>query len=159
MNKWILYNFTVGFTVYWASNLLLWFPWSVSAELGMILMLTVSPLIWAISCFYCLKTFPKEYLMNAAFINSIIFLFLAVVQDFLFFGLYRNALEELYHPTTLYGYGFLIALPFIIVTALKKMIEHKRKIVEKDDFIVAGGVGLFCFAMVSLIILFDINIS
>jgi len=46
MNKWILYNILVGFAVYWTSNLILWFPWSISTVLGMTLMLTISPIIW-----------------------------------------------------------------------------------------------------------------
>ena len=64
MNKWILYNLTIGFAVYWMSNLILWFPWSISPWLGMTLMLTVSPIIWMFSTFLCLRTFPKENLIK-----------------------------------------------------------------------------------------------
>ena len=45
MKKWVLYTLTLGFATYWASNLLLWFPWSYSITLGIVLMLTIAPTI------------------------------------------------------------------------------------------------------------------
>jgi len=47
VKKWILYNVILCFAVYWASNLLLWFPWSYSTTPGMIFMLTLAPVLWA----------------------------------------------------------------------------------------------------------------
>ena len=114
MKRWIVYTVIIGFAVYWASNLLLWFPWSYSPALGMTIMLTASPFLWAYMTFLCLKTYPAKTYWKGALFNAIIFLFLSVILDYIFFGIIRDANEELYHPTTFYGYGFLICLPFIV---------------------------------------------
>lgn len=53
-SKWLLYNLTVAFSLYWSGNLLLWFPWSINANLGIGLMLTIIPLLWGIGIYYCL---------------------------------------------------------------------------------------------------------
>ena len=158
MKKWVLYNFIVGFAVYWASNLLLWFPWSINKWFGITLMLTVSPILWAFSTFLCLRTFPKEKLINGAILNSIIFLLLAVIMDYIFFGLIRNAMEQLYHPTTFYGYGFLVSLPFIGILGFRKKIEQNKKIIHNTDFIKAGTIGLICFGLLTLIIIYKIKL-
>ncbi|MCU4154565.1 hypothetical protein J1N10_01170 [Carboxylicivirga sp. A043] len=158
MNKWLLYNLTVGFTVYWLSNLILWFPWSVNATLGMSLMLTVSPVIWFFSSFLCIRTYPGKNSMVAAAYNSLIFLVLAVIMDYIFFGLIRKAMEDLYHPTTFYGYGFVACLPFIVVLAFKKRIEKQKRESYPSDFIKAGLIGFVCFSLLTMIILFDIQV-
>lgn len=158
MKKWILYNFIVGFAVYWASNLLLWFPWSINTWFGITLMLTVSPILWVFSTFLCLRTFPKEKLINGAILNSIIFLLLAVIMDYIFFGLIRNAMEQLYHPTTFYGYGFLVGLPFIGILGFRKKIEQNKRNIHNPDFIKAGTIGLICFGLLTLIIIYKIKL-
>ncbi len=158
MNKWVLYNLTVGFAVYWMSNFILWFPWSVNPLLGMTLMLTVSPIIWTFSSFLCIRTFPKKNIMIGAMYNSLIFLVFAVLMDYVFFGLIRNAMEQLYHPTTFYGYGFVASLPFIVAFGFRRTLEKKRRDTSKADFIKAGIIGLVCFGLLTLIILLGINL-
>lgn len=148
----------VGFAVYWASNLLLWFPWSYSTGLGITLMLTVSPILWAYSTFLCLISYPKNNQLIGALIISLILLIMATVMDYLFFGLIRNAMDQLYHPTTFYGYGFVISLPFIIALIFKSKIAQSKKLAAKQDFLKAGISGLLFFGILTLIIILGIEI-
>lgn len=154
MNKWYLYTSFLGFAAYWASNLLLWFPWSYSSTLGIILMLTLGPVLWAFVMFLALKTFPETNLIKGATIISIIFILLAVVMDYIFFGLIRNAMEQLYHPTTFYGYGFLLVLPFILALIFKNKITRLKKLVTKSDLVKTFLTGITCFGILTLIIIF-----
>jgi len=152
MKKWFLYNLIVGFAVYWLSNLILWFPWSVCPALGMTLMLTVSPIIWMVSTFLCIRFFPKKNAMIGAVYNSLIFLALAIVMDYVFFGIIRDAMEELYHPTTFYGYSFVASIPFIVALGFRKKIENSKREAGKSDLLKAGIIGLVCFSLLTLLI-------
>ena len=158
MKNWMLYVFTLGFAAYWASNLLLWFPWSYSTGLGITLMLTLAPILWAYVTFLALKTYPKTKLLNGALKIALIFLLLAVVIDYIFFGIIRNAMEQLYHPTTFYGYGFLICLPFIIALFFKSKIVRLKKAITKSDIIKAGISGIVSLVILTLIIVLGIEI-
>ena len=158
MKKWLLYLLILGFTAYWASNLILWFPWSYSATLGMTLMLTVTPILWAYVTFLALKTYPKEELLKSSLIIAFSFLFLAAVMDYIFFGIIRNAMEELYHPTTFYGYAFLVCWPLILAFLLKKKIQNRKKKLSKTDMLKAGLSGFGCFLALILIIVLRIEI-
>ncbi|WP_303917721.1 hypothetical protein [Draconibacterium sediminis] len=159
MAKWFLYNLVVGFAVYWMSNLLLWFPWSISPRFGITLMLTVSPVIWIISTYLCIRTFPRNNIIIGAVYNSLVFIVLAIAMDYVFFGLIRNAIEQLYHPTTFYGYGFVAAILFIVAFAFRKKIEKKKRVVRSSDFTKAAIIGLACFCLLTLIIISGIEIS
>ena len=158
MKRWILYVGLLGFAVYWASNLLLWFPWSYSSTLGITLMLTLGPILWAYATFLALKTYPKTNLINGALIISLIFLLWAIIMDYIFFGLIRKAMEQLYHPTTFYGYGFLIILPFILILIFKNKILRLKRTVIKSDIIEAVVGGIACFGILTLIIILGIEI-
>ena len=158
MKKWILYIIILGFATYWASNLMLWFPWSYSATLGITLMLTLGVALWAFVTFLALKTYPKTELINGALIIALIFLLLSVIMDYIFFGLIRNAMEELYHPTTFYGYGFLLVWPLILALIFKKKIFERKKNTTNSDIIKAGISGLICFGALTLIIILGIEI-
>lgn len=158
MKKWILYLLILGFATYWASNLILWFPWSYSSTLGITLMLTVAPLLWAYVTYLALKTYPKDELLKAALIIALVFLLLAVIMDYIFFVHIRNASEELYHPTTFYGYGFLIIWPLILALIFKKEISKRKRITTHSDIIKAGISGLICFGALTLIIILEIEI-
>ena len=156
MTKWTLYVLTSGFAVYWASNLLLWFPWSYGAVLGMTLMLTVAPVLWGYVVFLCLRTYPGRSPLGGAARVAAVLLVLAVVMDYVFFGLIRNALGQLYHPTTLYGYGFLACLPFLIGWMFRDGIGRGRRVVGNRDLLAAGVGGLVCCgALASIIALVD----
>ena len=124
--KWLLYNLTVAFSLYWAGNLLLWFPWSINANLGIGLMFTIMPLLWGIGIYYCLIRYKGEKVLTGVIINSIIMLVSAVVSDYIFFGLIRGAMDDLYQPATFYGYGFLDNMPFLELLFFRKLIIKKR---------------------------------
>ena len=158
MKKWLTYCFLLVFAVYWVSNLFLWYPWSYSPTLGMILMLTVSPLAWAYTVYLSLITSPEENIYKGALSIAVIFLITAIVLDYVFFGIIRNALEELYHPTTIYGYGFLLVLPFLVSWILKRKILSKKREVSRKLQISALVVGLSCLLILVLIITLDLNI-
>ncbi len=158
MRNWILYTIVVGFAAYWASNLLLWFPWSYSAVLGMTIMLTVSPVLWTYITYLCLKTYPGNEPLKGAAIASIVLLLISALLDFVFFGLIRGAMKELYHPTTLYGYGFVVSLPFMVAFLMKKRLNRDKTPTTKSQFAKAGIAGSVCLAILTAIIVFGIKI-
>ncbi len=121
-------------------------------------MLTVAPVLWAYVIYLALKTYPKSDLIKGALIIALILLLLAVVMDYIFFGLIRNAMEELYHPTTFYGYGFLLVWPLILAFIFKKRISERKKTTTNSNVIKAGIIGLICLGVLTLIITFGIEI-
>jgi len=154
----MLYLFILGFAAYWASNLLLWFPWSYSTGLGITLMLTLAPILWAYVTFLALRTYPKTKPLNGALKIALIFLLLAVVMDYIFFGIIRNAMKQLYHPTTFYGYGFLICLPIVIALFFKRKIVRLKKEMTISDIIKAGMSGIASLVILTSIIILGIEI-
>lgn len=158
MNKWIIYISALGFTAYWASNLQLWFPWSYSTTLGITLMLTVSPVLWAYASYLALKTYPSSGLIKGASLVALVFLVLAVIMDFIFFGIIRNAMEELYHPTTFYGYGFLMVLPILIAFIYRKKKSRSKGILLTQNVIKTGVTGFVLMLVLRLIIILEITI-
>lgn len=158
MLKWSVYVVTLGFAVYWASNLLLWFPWSYSPVLGMTLMLTVAPFLWAYVTFLCLRSYPGRNPLGGAAKVAVILALLAVSMDYVFFGLIRNAMEQLYHPTTFYAYAFLISLPFLVGLLFKNRIRRDKRAPSNDDFAMAGISGMIFFGVLTLIIVLGIEV-
>lgn len=156
--KWLLYNLTVAFSMYWTGNLLLWFPWSINANLGIGLMLTVMPLLWGIGIYNCLIRYKGEKPLTGAIINSIVLLVTAVVSDYIFFGLIRGAMNDLYQPSTFYGYGFLMLLPFPELLLFKKLIIKRSYQLKADSFILFGAIGLLSLLILTLIIKCDIKV-
>lgn len=151
MKKWLLYTITIGFALYWLSNLLLWVPWSYAAWLGMTIMLTVSPVIWGYGVYKSLIKFPGHKLLYGAFVISIVFTSCSVVADYFFFVLIRDAKEQLYHPTTFYGYAFVFTIPFLEILFLRKSISGNRTGLINKDFRLP--VLLFIISLSSLMIL------
>ena len=86
INKWILYNVIVCFAVYWLSNLILWYPWSINEQLGQILMLTVNPLLWGIASYSCIRKYPKTIILKSVLLNSLIFISEAIISDLILFA-------------------------------------------------------------------------
>jgi hypothetical protein len=156
--NWHLYVFSVAFAIYWASNLILWFPWSYSSALGITLMLTVNPVLWGWAVFVSLKQAPHKNRMKNALAVSVIMLIVAVVFDYLFFGLIRNATEELYHPTTFYGYGFVLILPFVISLIFKNKILQKQTPLHLKDYFWPLFIGSVCLFLLAIIILFGTDV-
>jgi hypothetical protein len=157
--KWLLYNLTVAFSIYWAGNLILWFPWSINANLGIGLMLTMMPLLWGIGIYNCLIRYKGQKILTGVILNSIITLMIAVVADYLFFGLIRGAMDDLYQPTTFYGYGFLVAMPFFELLFFRKLIIKKKRQIKANDFILIGMLGAICLLTLIVIIKYDLKIA
>jgi hypothetical protein len=84
MTKWILYIITLVFAIYWAGNLILWYPWSINPMLGTILMLTLMPMIWGIGIYLCLIRYNGKNLLRGGFVISLIMLTCAAVMDYVF---------------------------------------------------------------------------
>ena len=157
IKKWSVFTFVVAFTAYWLANLLLWYPWSYSASLGMTLMFVAITPIWMISVFVCLKRSPQKSLIRAALLTSLIFGIIAVVFDYVFYGLIRDAMTELYHPTTLYGYAFLVVLPFAEIGLLKQRLSERTEI--RNDLLVKFAIlGLACFLAIVAIVLLELTL-
>ena len=153
--RWFLYNLIVGFSFYWAANLLLWFPWSIDPYLGITLMLTVAPFLWGLGVYNCLVRYQGKNIMNGAIVNSLTLIIIAVILDYIFFGLIRGATKELYHPTTFYGYGFLISLPFIEIFIIRKLIIRNNRKIQTKDFIKTAILGIISLLILIAIIKFD----
>jgi hypothetical protein len=124
----------------------------------MTLMLTVAPILWGYVTFLCLRTYFGENPTRGALRTAVIVVLMAVVMDYVFFGLIRNAMQQLYHPTTFYAYGFLVCLPFIIGWAFKNKIKQSKRSVTNTDFATAAISGILCFGVLTLIIVFGIEI-
>ncbi len=157
ISKWILYNIVVCFAVYWLSNLILWYPWSLNETLGQVLMLTINPLLWGIASYRCIVRYPGSSLIKALYLNSLVFIIEAMASDLIFFGIIRRAMNKLMHITTIYAWGFVLTLPFIIFLVFRKQIVKNKRELEKSDFRNPVLVGLISFIAIRAIILFNIR--
>lgn len=157
MKKWILYVLLLGFAAYWASNLILWFPWSYSAALGITLMLTVTPLLWAYTAYRSLVTYPGKSPVQSISIVIAIFLLVAIIFDYVLFAIIRGALEQLYQPTTFYGYGFLVFWPILVLFVFRN--GFSGKCIERSHLFYSGFTGVTCLVVITLIIFFDIKLD
>ncbi len=156
-SKWILYNIIICFAVYWLSNLILWYPWSVNETLGQILMLTVNPLLWGFASYSCIIRYPKSSLIIGVLLNSIVFVIEAIVSDLIFFVVIRNAKDKLMHVTTFYAWGFVACLPFIIYFLFRKNILRNKKQLNNSDFWKPLFIGLISFAVITAIIILNVR--
>ena len=159
ISKWALYNVVVCFAVYWLSNLVLWYPWSINERLGQILMLTINPLLWGFASYSCIVRYPKNSVARGVFLNGFIFLVEAIVSDLIFFVIIRNAADKLMHITTLYAWGFVLFLPFIVYYLFGKLIVTGKKELTTSSFGKPLKIGLFSFAAITIILLFNIHLN
>lgn len=97
-------------------------------------------------------------MLHGAANTALIFSFVAVVLDFVFYGIVRGAITQLYHLTTLYGYAFLFVLPFIEIQVFKKRLKPHLEL-NNIDFVKYGLVGLVSFAIITSIVVFDVRLS
>lgn len=159
LSNWVLYNLAMCFAVYWLSNVVLWYPWSIDETLGQILMLTVNPVLWGVASYVCIVRYPKSNMIMGAVYNSILFISGAIISDLIFFGLIRNAMDKLMHPTTLYGWCFVFLLPLLIYLLFRRpIIRHRRMLVNKNfrEPLIIGSVSFF---IIIAILAFDITFS
>ncbi len=64
------------------------------------------PLLWGIGIYHCLIRYKGQNILTGVIINAIIILIIAIVADYIFFGLIRGAMDDLYQPTTFYCMDF-----------------------------------------------------
>jgi hypothetical protein len=157
IKKWVLYNVVVCFAVYWLSNLILWYPWSINERLGQILMLTVNPLLWGFASYSCIRKHPGISLFKAVLLNSLIFISEAIISDLILFAGIQKATDKLMQPTTFYGWVFVATVPFIIYLLFKNRIRKNKATLVSQNFKIPLSVGLFSFAIITLILVFNIH--
>ena len=157
MSKWLLYNIVVCFAVYWLSNLVLWYPWSISETLGQILMLTINPLLWGVASYSCIIRYPKPIVLKGVLLNSAIFVVEAIVSDFIFFVIIRHATDKLMVRTTFYAWGFVLFFPFIIYYFFRKLIIRNKKALVTTDFWKPLLIGLVSFVVITAILMLNIR--
>jgi len=126
--RWFVYTIVAAFSTYWFVNFLLWYPWSYNAVLGMTLMFVAITPIWIFTVFDCLIRYNGERLVYGAAYTSLIFGLVAVVLDYIFYGLIRGAIIELYHPTTLYGYAFCFFCHLFPLSSFGKGLKTNKKL-------------------------------
>jgi hypothetical protein len=158
MKIWILYTLTVAFALYWVGNLILWFPWSINENLGIGLMFTIMPLLWGVGIYLCLIHYNGRNILIGSVLTTLIMVMSSVISDYIFFGLIRGAWNDLYKPTTFYGYVFLALIPFIERLSFQKLINIKKRQIRTNDFFLIGILGTVCFLTIIVIIKYDIKI-
>ena len=129
----------------------------MSESLGITLMLTVAPLLWVVAVYQCLIRFPDKQLFVGSMLVGIIFLFVAALLDYIFFGLIRNAMDDLYKMTTFYGYAFLLALPILEVLIIPKRIKMRYRVLKRQNFLNMLNIGLTALGV--LLIIIELNIK
>jgi len=135
--NWLFLTILVGDSAYWFSNAVLWIPWILNEIFGIIMMLILAPTIWGCTSYYCLKKYSNESFWIGSLYVALIFLLLAIIFDWIFFGLYRNVPEQLYEPTTFAAYGLIFLIPFLITLIFKKRLASNMNIEIKNlDFLV-----------------------
>ncbi len=156
-SKWIIYNIVVCFAVYWLSNLILWYPWSINETLGQTLMLTINPLLWGYASYSCIIRYPEQNNINGLLLNSLIFVIEAIASDLIFFVLIRNAYDKLMHVTTLYAWGFVMFFPLIIYFLFRKLIMRNKKQLAASDFWKPLSIGMISFVIITIILVLNIR--
>jgi len=158
-STWILYNLVVCFAVYWLSNLVLWYPWSIDETLGQVLMLTINPVLWGFASYLCFIKYPKKNMIYGVLFTSIIFVVEAMSLDFIFFAAIRNAMDKLMQPTTFYGWGFVLVFPFLVYLLFRNWIERNRVPLVKSDFWKPLLIGLASFGIIVIILVLNIQFN
>ncbi|NVM36663.1 MAG: hypothetical protein HWN81_13795 [Candidatus Lokiarchaeota archaeon] len=146
--NWLFLTFLVGISVYWFANAVLWIPWILNELFGIIMMLILAPTIWGFTSYYCLKKYSNGSFWIGSLYVALIFLILAIILDWIFFGLYRNVPEQLYKPTTLSAYGLIFLIPFLITLIFNKRLESNPNTeIKKVDFLVIFICGIIFVAI------------
>jgi hypothetical protein len=154
---WISYNLISCFAVYWLSNVILWYPWSINEKIGQIIMLTINPLLWGFVSYVCIKKYPNQKMCKGILLNGIMFSFGAIISDLIFFGIIRKSMDKLMHITTIYSWIFVFVLPFIVYIIFRKHLNRNRMEIMKSDFLLPIGVGIICLLIIIAIVIFNIR--
>jgi EamA domain-containing membrane protein RarD len=120
-------------------------------------MLTVNPLLWGFASYSCIKKYPGTNLLKGTTLNSLLFISEAIISDLVFFAGIQKGSDKLMHPTTFYGWGFVATVPFIIYLLFKDRIRKNKEMLVKQDFKMPLSIGLFSLAIITLILVFNIQ--
>jgi len=146
--SWLFLTILVGISAYWFSNAILWIPWILNESFGIIMMLILAPTIWGFTSYYCLKKSSNKSIWIGCLYVASIFLLLAIIFDWIFFGLYRNVPEQLYEPTTFAAYGLIFLIPFLTTLIFRNKLEsNKNTEIKKVDFIIIIICGIIFVAI------------
>lgn len=156
---WTFFAIGTGFALYWISNVILWFPWSISDALGITIMLTIQPLVWAFGIVQVLRRWPGRSLWVAAAWTALIMLIMSIASDLVFFGILRSALDDLLRPTTYAAYGWVALLPLIVVLFGRGWLRRHAAVTTSRAIVVAFAIGFVAMAVIAGIIAFDIRIA
>ena len=141
----LLWYILIGLSLYWVSNALVAFPWTISKTLGIIAMI-FSTILWGYMAFYCLKHVPRNKWNKDTFFMALSFLLAGIVQDYLFYAVYRGIPKELYEPTTFLAYSLTFLLPFFIRYILLKDYDVKKVLfITPIKLLLTGLVGILAF--------------
>jgi len=135
----------IGLSLYWISNALVVFPWILSKTLGITAMI-FSTFLWGYMAFYCLKHVPRNKWNTDTFYMALSFLLTGIVQDYLFYSVYRGIPKELYEPTTFLAYSLVFLLPFFIRYIILKDYNFKKVLfITSGKLLLTALVGILAF--------------
>ena len=120
-------------------------------------MLTINPLLWGLASYSCIIRYPKSTVISGVLLNSVLFTVEAIASDLLFFVIIRNAKDKLMHVTTLYAWGFVVSLPFIVYFLFRKSIIRNKKQLNNSDFWKPLLIGVISFSVITTVILLHIK--
>jgi hypothetical protein len=141
----LLWYILIGLSLYWVSNALVVFPWLLSKTLGITAMI-FSTVLWGYMAFYCLKHVPRNKWNKDTFFMALTFLLTGIVQDYLFYTVYRGIPKELYEPTTFVAYGLTFLLPFFIRYIILKGYDLKKVLfISSAKLLLTLFVGILAF--------------
>ncbi len=153
----MLYNIVNCFAVYWLSNLILWYPWSINETLGQVLMLTLNPILWGVASYSCIIRYSKQRVIIGVLLNSLLFVIVAIASDLIFFVVVRNATDKLFHITTYYAWAFVVFLPFLIYLLFSKLVIRNKKQLANSEFRKSLWIGLISFVVITIILVFNVK--
>jgi len=142
----VLFIALLGLAPYWFMNATVWIPWIFSRTLGLILMVTMVPILWGVATLFCLKHFAFDDWKRETWRVASIFLLASVVSDIFFFLIWRGLpTSELYHWTSLTSYGMVFVIPFVVWGIVKRStrLQELKMTTPHDELFTAGFVALF----------------
>jgi hypothetical protein len=138
----LLWYLLLGFALYWAGNVLAAFPWLLNRTLGIIAMF-ISVILWVYMSWYSLRHVPEKERGKDSFAMALIFLLVAVIQDYFLYAVYRGIPEELYHVTTFLAYGLVFLIPIMVRYIIRKKGSAEGTVpISKTAYLITGLIGL-----------------
>jgi hypothetical protein len=141
--------------LFWVSTLILWYPWSINEALGITLLLTLVPALWAFAIAALLLRWPGARPWAGAACTAAVMLAVSAATAWVFFGVVRDAGRELLQPAAYAGCAWVAVLPFLVVGFGRRWIERRRTPVTTGDIVTAFSVALGALAVIAVIVVFE----